>query len=109
MPGELSSEGSRAPRIAPIMPRIAGGESLPLSVVAPGGGENNYPHTRLDCREGRAVRSTKRVAEVINAGRVQVWRAVAVNVHSQFDHPHELHQVHGGLPDTVARSNRSCC
>src|SRR5262249_38230577 len=64
-------------------------------------------HARLDGEEDGAENPAERLAEVVNAGRIQIAGAVAGYGRPALDHPDELHQVCHGLPLRVTvRDNR---
>ena len=60
---------------------------------------------RLDRHQHRAVDAAERLADGVEARRVEVHGAVAVDVDAALDRAHQLHEVGDGLLEAVAHGD----
>src|SRR5262249_23850063 len=68
-----------------------------------GGGhvENAGADVGLNGKQYRSLTAALRFPDVVDAGRVQVLRSVAIHVHADFDDANELHLVGRALPKFI--------
>ena len=120
-PGGACSHRSRRVDVKPAQVRDAGGvdqrrrprleeraEGRPASPLSIRRGvsrpvEHTRTHVGLDGQENRAVIGAEGMSKVVDAGRIQSLLPATVtrHDHSHLDHPDQLHQVRGRLPNSV--------